>query len=200
MKLSATATDAKEMTRPQDPAAVTARDARLDDYRNDVTSLDERAFAERHGWAFLLHHGEIGSLRPARRGQATLVSDAGGDAAAAIRAEFRVLPIRATGRSTFPGFVSIGRTANNDIVVNDVSISKFHAFCRVDDRGEVSIFDAGSKNGTFVNDVTVPKQGEGEPARPAAGDTVRLGDVRFSFLSAAAFRDLVLQLVPEVSR
>src|SRR5205814_569075 len=38
-----------------------------------------------------------------------------------------VCPVRKTTRA-FPSMITIGRTSNNDVVLNDVGISKFHAF------------------------------------------------------------------------
>ena len=59
-----------------------------------------------------------------------------------------VLPLRKV-QSTFPSMITVGRTDNNDLVVPDEQVSKFHAFFRlVGDRVELS--DAGSRNGTFV--------------------------------------------------
>ena len=59
-----------------------------------------------------------------------------------------VLPLRKV-QSTFPSMITVGRTDDNDLVVPDEQVSKFHAFFRiVGDRIELS--DAGSRNGTFV--------------------------------------------------
>src|SRR5580765_4715477 len=61
-----------------------------------------------------------------------------------------VLPVRKT-HITFPSMITIGRTKNNDIVIADVLISKFHAFFRVvADHHELA--DAGSQNGTRIGD------------------------------------------------
>jgi hypothetical protein len=42
-----------------------------------------------------------------------------------------VLPVRKV-QSTFPDMITVGRTANNDIVLADMSVSKFHAFFAVE--------------------------------------------------------------------
>src|SRR5690242_2597304 len=66
----------------------------------------------------------------------------------------------------FPSMITVGRTQNNDIVVPDTAISKFHAFFRLDGKS-VELADAGSRNGTFVdNRRLAPKQ----PVRLKAGD------------------------------
>jgi hypothetical protein len=96
-----------------------------------------------------------------------------------------VLPVRKT-QITFPSMITVGRTKNNDIVVSDVLISKFHAFFRVvDDHHE--LFDAGSQNGTRVDErLLVPK---GPGIRVCSGAVVHFAQLRFSFLDAAACWD-----------
>ena len=47
--------------------------------------------------------------------------------------------------------INIGRSPNNDYVINDMSVSSLHARLYVDDSGIVSIQDLSSTNGTFVN-------------------------------------------------
>ena len=72
-----------------------------------------------------------------------------------------VLPLRKV-QSTFPSMITIGRTENNDLVVSDEQVSKFHAFFRiVGDRVELS--DAGSRNGTFVGSQKLAARGAGAP-------------------------------------
>src|SRR3954466_1649933 len=41
-----------------------------------------------------------------------------------------VLPLRKV-QSTFPSMITVGRTENNDLVIPDEQVSKFHAFFRV---------------------------------------------------------------------
>ncbi|HUZ53615.1 MAG TPA: FHA domain-containing protein [Streptosporangiaceae bacterium] len=45
----------------------------------------------------------------------------------------------------------IGRAADNQVVVADLSVSRYHAELRRDPRGGFTIVDLGSHNGTFVN-------------------------------------------------
>src|SRR5690606_39103778 len=46
---------------------------------------------------------------------------------------------------------SIGRTKENDIAVDDISVSKYHATLLVGDDGSLVVADTGSTNGTFVD-------------------------------------------------
>ena len=90
----------------------------------------------------------------------------------------------------FPNFISVGRTSNNDVVVPDASLSKFHAFFK-EAGADIVVQDSGSKNGTFVNDNPVPAKDAGDGLVVASGDSVRFGTVRLSFLTGAQFYDFV---------
>src|SRR5262249_29258399 len=55
-----------------------------------------------------------------------------------------VLPLPTT-------LLRIGRAADNQVVIADLSVSRYHAELRKDPRGGYTIVDLGSHNGTFVN-------------------------------------------------
>jgi serine phosphatase RsbU (regulator of sigma subunit) len=69
----------------------------------------------------------------------------------------------------------IGRASGNDLVLQDLNVSRNHAAV-VRRAGGVYIVDAGGKNGTFVNDRRIT-----EPMRLDAGDRVRLGSTVLVF-------------------
>ncbi len=69
----------------------------------------------------------------------------------------------------------IGRASGNDLVLQDLNVSRNHAAVVRREDG-VYIVDAGGKNGTFVNDRRIT-----EPARLATGDRVRLGSTVLVF-------------------
>lgn len=73
--------------------------------------------------------------------------------------------------------LTVGRASGNRLLVDDDSVSKFHATLRLGRDGVVVVSDLGSTNGTFLNDETVPIS-TGRPVD--AGDTVTFGDVPFS--------------------
>lgn len=102
------------------------------------------------GDAFFLHLGGIEGTRQSQGFLRTLSYEPGAnEAAGSVLAGGCVYAVRATGRCPFPNFVSIGRTRNNDVVLPDLSISKFHAYLRPEN-GHYTIQDAGSQNGTWV--------------------------------------------------
>lgn len=52
---------------------------------------------------------------------------------------------------------TLGRAPDNDIVVDDLEVSRHHAEIKVTSDGRLEITDLGSHNGTFVNGVRVEK-------------------------------------------
>ncbi len=74
-----------------------------------------------------------------------------------------------------PGVYRVGRSAGNDIRIEDPSISTIHAEILVKG-GMVVIRDAGSTNGTFINGMPV-KQGEIQ-----SGQSLRLGWVEMTLM------------------
>ncbi|MEW5851119.1 MAG: FHA domain-containing protein [Myxococcota bacterium] len=75
--------------------------------------------------------------------------------------------------------ISLGRTNNNDVVIPEMSVSKFHAFFKVAGDRNWQLVDAGSSNGTRVNGQKLAAKA---PTPVQSGDTVVLGDVAFLFL------------------
>jgi pSer/pThr/pTyr-binding forkhead associated (FHA) protein len=72
--------------------------------------------------------------------------------------------------------VSIGRHRDCDIVLDDITVSRNHA--ELHDNGRhYTIADAGSLNGTYVNQTSV----EG-PIELADGDEIRIGTFRLRFV------------------
>ena len=88
--------------------------------------------------------------------------------------------------------MTVGRTSNNDIVVSDVSVSRFHAFMKQED-GVYSVQDMASTNGTTVNGANAPARGAGPPSPVKPGDTICFGQVQLTFTDARALREFALQ-------
>ena len=101
-----------------------------------------------------------------------------------------VLPLRKV-QSTFPSMITVGRTDNNDLVVPDEQVSKFHAFFRlVGDRVELS--DAGSRNGTFVSGRRL--EARGAAAAVGRGGRFAFGAVEFQLFDARGCWEWLRQL------
>ena len=67
----------------------------------------------------------------------------------------------------------IGRATDNDVVVSDLSVSRYHAELRRSSRGGYEIADLGSHNGTFVNGQRVTS------APVTEADTIGIGPATF---------------------
>jgi hypothetical protein len=95
--------------------------------------------------------------------------------------EMEIYPLVKKPGASFPDRITIGRTANNDIVIPDHSISRLHAYVRAQAKGWV-IADAGSKNGSWLRGEALEARRE----KPLASRMVlRLGDVDMTFYMAA---------------
>ena len=71
--------------------------------------------------------------------------------------------------------VLIGRESANDIVLNDLNVSRHHAEVVFEPQGVWVITDLGSTNGTFVNGMPVSRRGLSE------GDRIAMGMTEFVF-------------------
>jgi pSer/pThr/pTyr-binding forkhead associated (FHA) protein len=78
-------------------------------------------------------------------------------------------------RFDLKGTMNVGRTPENQIALDDPTVSRQHAWIKVEGT-DFLIFDVGSANGTFVNGERVQ-----EPRRLNSGDVVRFGDVELVF-------------------
>jgi pSer/pThr/pTyr-binding forkhead associated (FHA) protein len=87
--------------------------------------------------------------------------------------------------------ITVGRTENNDLVIPDEQVSKFHAFFRlVGDRVELT--DAGSRNGTFVGSRRLEARGSSAPLN--ARDRFAFGAVEFQLFDARGCWEWLRQL------
>ena len=68
-----------------------------------------------------------------------------------------------------PGLNTIGRMANNDIVLEEIWVSRRHCVLLVHAWGGCELHDTASRNGTFVNERRLTA-----PVRLALGDRIRL--------------------------
>ncbi len=75
-----------------------------------------------------------------------------------------------------PDASTIGRGAQNDIVIDSMQASRVHAVIDVE-RAFVTLRDLESRNGTFVNDIRIESQVLAE------GDVIRLGTYEMRFVS-----------------
>ena len=67
--------------------------------------------------------------------------------------------------------ITIGRSSENDICIQDPLVSRVHCQLIQDDRGNVTIVDTNSKNGTYVNGMK-----QNGPVKLNTSDIVRIGN------------------------
>jgi hypothetical protein len=165
------------------------------DYVQLALASSRRGFVTSLPYVFIISDGTLARVSGPQRTvpveKADLISTQDHPSSDKQGRSFMALPLRKV-IDTFPNMISLGRTANNDLVVPDVSISKFHAFFR--DLGEqrgprFDLTDAGSKNGTWVSGVPVPPRGAAVPIK--LGDRLRFGRIEFTVVDAGACWDTI---------
>jgi hypothetical protein len=74
--------------------------------------------------------------------------------------------------------LSVGRGKDNELMLNDGSVSKVHAALLVNREGTLLVADTGSTNGTFINGRRIAY---GEARQIEEGDVVAFGDIEVRF-------------------
>jgi len=72
--------------------------------------------------------------------------------------------------------VTIGRGSANDLVLDDDSVSRFHAVLKLEKNGEVRVADRGSTNGVVVNGKAISAE-----TALGHGDRIQVGDYQLKF-------------------
>lgn len=74
--------------------------------------------------------------------------------------------------------LSVGRVSDNELSLNDTSVSKIHAALTMNQQGTLLVADTGSTNGTYINGRRISY---GEARQIEEGDVVGFGDVEVRF-------------------
>lgn len=102
--------------------------------------------------------------------------------------------VEKTKDNAFQRRVTLGRTTNNDIVLEDASVSRFHAWLQLNEKAVWEIVDAGSRNGTFVNGRRLAQK----VGQSLDNDQrVRIGSVELRFFTAKGFQDYLARRATE---
>jgi pSer/pThr/pTyr-binding forkhead associated (FHA) protein len=70
--------------------------------------------------------------------------------------------------------LNVGRASDNELTLNDTSVSKIHAALRMTGEGTLLVADTGSTNGTYINGRRIAY---GESRLIEDGDVIGFGDV-----------------------
>jgi hypothetical protein len=69
--------------------------------------------------------------------------------------------------------ITVGRTRNNDVVLDIEAISKLHAYFKLNRKGNYTVSDAGSTNGTWVDGTRLEKN---QPVELRGGESIVFGN------------------------
>ncbi len=140
-----------------------------------VQSISKSDFVQKHPYPFVVVHTMMDEAPNAFKTVA-MPGDAG-----AVEEDIFPL-VKRVGANTF-SFITLGRSRNNDLVVNGGAVSKLHAVFQQTKDG-FTIMDSGSSNGTTLNGTPLLPQ---KPAKLKDGDVIVFaGQVSTKFLEAGS--------------
>jgi pSer/pThr/pTyr-binding forkhead associated (FHA) protein len=177
--------------KPEQAGGTSTSILRIEDLRLDAARLSSEGFEDRYGNAFLLLSSAGFKQSKSASSTEVLLLDLDeevGERTAGV--SVRVMPIRAAKESP-RHLITVGRTAKNDVTISDISVSRFHAFFKRSADGGFLLHDAGSTNGTIVNESSVSTKETGPPSDVKSGDNIRFGQVDVTFLEVDALRSYV---------
>jgi hypothetical protein len=178
---------------------------RLFEYVLAVRKMTREEFVDAHPHPFLLRRREEERSREGWtfKTQTVSVAQSGLGRLAANEklrispeiANFDVYPVAKALDNPWPERVSVGRARNNDVVLADSSVSKLHAHFKVGDGTDgYALVDAGSRNGTCINDDRIEA---GAPIAVQVGDSITFGRTRVTFIDGDTLYTLVSRHVEE---
>ena len=170
-----------------------------DIYIRDAKLLAKDEFIQKYNHPFLIQYSESSSSEQASKKMTfstisvknldDLIKQASSMSKKVIEQAF---PIAKSDRNPFAGKITVGRTNNHDLIIQDASISKFQGYFETENKIQFTFVDKGSTNGTTVN---------GEKLEPSVPrflkdrDLIVFSTVKFTYYSPRAayeaFKDSV---------
>ena len=157
----------------------------FDDYIETFKELGEPDFNRSYRYPVLIGLGVVGTLAEGgERGHAqTFLATLYEESESAQSLMRRVwFIVKGEYGPVTPG-IRVGRSADNDVVINDYSISKHHCEFRRD-HGVISLMDLDSHNGTLIGGKEIPEE---IPIAIEDEDEIVLGRYMFEYLDAQTF-------------
>jgi FHA domain len=109
-------------------------------------------------------------------------------------ASSRFVPLVRCATSPYTDRITVGRTANCDIVLRDPTVSKLHAlFWPAPEIAGWAVSDARSANGTWLNEKRLAPLDK-MPIKP--GDLLKLGNLEVKFIDPSMLYELLLRRLP----
>jgi hypothetical protein len=146
---------------------------------------DPQALRDTFGDAFLLQRERfIADNRTVSNAYSTLVVDVEQDKGFSGRPDpsFLVFGLPKNCNDCKAKWITVGRNMTNTISINHETVSKLHAFFVYGEENFI-LFDAGSKNKTFLNGEQVGCYGKSEGSKVKSGDRLQFGATVFMYLS-----------------
>jgi hypothetical protein len=163
----------------------------LDDFIQEVRSSERDTFAKAHPHPFLVVVVPENADEGWRVFRTThFTREQVHNPMSSRASSYRALRVVKTNRNPWSDRISVGRAANNDLVVRDASVSKLHAHLRAEG-ATMTLSDAGSRNGTAVNGKAL-KEGEARPLEP--GDEINLGSINLVYQDPGGMYDFLKSL------
>ena len=163
----------------------------LQDYIGACLRTSRQSFCERNSDSVLIMLATSSRLFKSSSG--TRLSSGRKDAPVVNRVmreghRLRVVPLRQ--RLPGPeGTVRVGRSAENDLVIDDDTVSARHAVMKHESGAKVMLIrDLGSTNGTWINEKRLVA---GKPTVLFDGDIVAFGDAVFLFFYPEGLYDVI---------
>jgi pSer/pThr/pTyr-binding forkhead associated (FHA) protein len=104
-----------------------------------------------------------------------------------------VVPLVSAQTESRLGGMSVGRSESNDVVIENPSVSRFHAVIHHDSRTQQwKVTDAGSRNGTHVDGVRIQRE---QSVVLKDGSAVVLGDAHLRFYLPKSFASFLASRV-----
>lgn len=177
--------------------------AKIEEYLLLAKQLGREGFEAKHPWPFVVWRsataGENEWSFKTQTGSAlkALTRLIDSDLQLAPEAQgYLTFPITKSASNPWKDRISVGRARNNDVVVLDNSVSKLHAHFSA--HGQFfSITDAGSRNGTKVNDKTLTG---GDPVALRLNDKVVFGSIETLFVDALWLFDFLTRHMQKRTR
>jgi hypothetical protein len=157
----------------------------LEQYADQYREAGPEGFLRINPWAFLVALGMAGEIQDGRGNNTGIINLSNGVLERG-RISGRVFPLVKT-RFSPRGPITIGRTAENDVVIAEYSVSRKHCFIALVD-GKYRITDMGSANGTLVNEIDIGKK---TPFGLQGGEILTLGRLMLIFLPPKQFAEHV---------
>jgi hypothetical protein len=164
--------------------------AYLEDFARELRQIGEVGFRRRYVAPVLIVTGRSGNPGPGVPDSFVNRPTTMSHRSASLALIHRVFPIVKVA-SAAAGPISVGRTAENDVIIPEHSISKRHCTFELGD-GTMAIRDAGSTNGTLLNGSPLATD---PPVPLCGGETITMGRFKLVYETPAGFLELVSGLV-----